>query len=150
MSRPALHWRLRSSLIDYLNGLPDGEVRASDGATQDCSGRFHFANGERGVDSIRWTGRVELSGHHGMLHVAFREPELSFADSQPVLRAVCWDPVAEVWGPATLATLRPQGEPRPSSGEWVADARLHEDGAELLGRMHYWEGQPLDVVTVHA
>lgn len=85
-----------------------------------------------------------------MMHVEFKGPELSWAGPDPTLRAVCWDPVDETWDWATLAVLRPRDEALPSTGEWVADARLHDNGAELLGRMHYWEGQPLDVVTVHA
>ncbi|MEU4455420.1 HtaA domain-containing protein [Nocardioides sp. NPDC023903] len=150
MLEPALHWRLRSSLIDYLTGLPDGEVRVSDGAAIDSSGRFHFANGDRGPRTIRWNGRVKLCGHHGMMHIEFKDPELCWAGPSPTLLALCWDPVEETWGQAALATLRPHDEPRPTVGEWVADARLHDEGAELLGRMHYWEGQPLDVVTVRA
>jgi len=150
LSDLALHWRLRSSLVDYLTGLPDGEVRVFDGAAIDSSRRFQFTNGDLGSDAIRWSGRVKLSGHHGMMHVEFKDPELSWAGPHPTLRAVCWDPVDDVWRWTTLAILQPHDERQPSSGEWVADARLHDEGAEFLGRMHYWEGQPLDAVTVLA
>ena len=148
LSEPALHWRLRSSLVDYLTGLPDGEVRVSDGAAVDSAGRFHFINGDRDADTIRWRGRVTLSGHHGMMHIEFRDPELSWAEACPTISATCWNPVEEVWGPAKLATLRPLNESLPAVGAWFAEAKLHDEGAELLGRMHYWEGQPLDRVTV--
>ncbi|MFC7432050.1 MULTISPECIES: HtaA domain-containing protein [unclassified Agrococcus] len=72
----SLVWRIKASLIDYVRGMPDGEVLLDDGVAETAGGfAFPPLGTEGGV--LRFGGCVTFQGHSGMMHVELSEPSLT-------------------------------------------------------------------------
>lgn len=117
-----LHWSVKRSLVDYVRAQPDGRIDVSDGAREE-DGAFVFP----ALGGGRFTGRVVLTAHHGMLRVALGEPSLEPAEAPSEL----W--IDDGQGRLPFAALDSDGT-----------ATLTADGADLFMAGPYEEGTALD------
>lgn len=78
MDGRALEWGVKASLLDYVRGMGDGTVDATDGATiTDAGIRFpgiRFPG--TGEPPLAFAGAVTLTAHGGMLHVTIAAPAI--------------------------------------------------------------------------
>ncbi len=140
MTAGALRWGVRASFLDYLRGLDDGEVTASDGAVFDgteCEFPLADATGaRRGRGILAFGGSARFRGHGGLLDLVLEAPQL---DLDAGVLTVASDghrvPVATV----ELGVI---------GAAWTSSpARLTREGAALLNDA-YRAGEPLDPVRV--
>lgn len=140
MTAGALRWGVRASFLDYLRGLDDGEIAASDGAVFDgteCEFPLSDAAGAgpgRGV--LEFGGSARFRGHGGMLDLVLAAPHLDLdAGALTVAGEGRRIPVATV----ELGVI---------GAEWTsAPTRLTREGAALLNDV-YRAGEALDPVRV--
>lgn len=92
-----LEWGIKRSLVKYISGMHDGSTEVAEPASI-CEGGFHFpaavpsaavptdevplpaaphtAGSPEGDGILRFAGSVTLTGHSGMLKLAFTDPWL--------------------------------------------------------------------------
>ena len=78
-----LRWAVKESLLNYIEGLPDGQVDVTEPAYRD-SQEFVFPKSSEVLDfdlealtgDLRFQGRVLLTGHWGAMRVELSEPLL--------------------------------------------------------------------------
>lgn len=129
-----LVWGIKESLLAYVRGMGDGEVRL-DGATQEPSG---FAFPDAGGEGHSFTGSVSLSAHGGLMDVTLADPALvPDGDHWLLTIAEPYDAAARLPF-ARIDTLTPQAGFLIASG-----TTLTADGADLFFGP-YTAGTPLD------
>lgn len=72
----SLHWGIKASLLDYVRGMADGAVVASEGATPTDAGFRFPAASAAGPSPLAFRGAVALTGHGGMLRVTIADPAI--------------------------------------------------------------------------
>lgn len=127
-----LTWGIKSSLLSYVRGMPDGRVELSDGAEETASG-FAFPG-----DRTRFRGAVTLTGHNGMMRVRIGDPALVQRDGRWTLE------IADPDDPTARLVFAVLGEFDGSVGR---DVSLTDDGADLFFGP-YRAGTPLDDIAV--
>lgn len=133
-----LVWAIKESLLAYVRGAADGYVDVVDGAVEQPEGFVFPAVSEAEAgESMRFRGRVVLTGHRGMLYLEFAEPAIERGVAGAVLT------IADDEG-GRIAFAALDDIPAPGS---AVRARLTADGAELmLG--NYREGDELAPVAL--
>lgn len=131
----ALHWGIKSSLLGYVRGMPDGAVVVAGGAEERDDGfRFPGAGGS----DLAFRGSVTLTGHGGMMRVVIADPAIVEADGGWALEIADPDDAAARLRFATCTGF---------DGECATGAALTEDGADLFFGP-YERGTPLDDAAV--
>ncbi len=141
----ALHWGVKSSLLDYVRGMADGDILLDGGASEGGSGFVFPGNDDTGDGVLRFRGAVTLIGHGGMMRVVLHSPWLE--QTPDGWRLSIQDPDASG---ARLAFAEVATRSAQPDGTIVgAGTVLTGAGADLFfGR--YSEGTPLDDPAVHS
>ena len=148
-----LSWGIKRSFVDYIAGLPDGSVSATDGATATGSSLFCFSpessdyDVARGTGVLRFRGDVRLAGHHGMLLVRLLDPWVTFASGSGVLSISTG---ADGGQDRTAVGFLSASKPRDAGGFLVwehIDVVISPDGSELFDGQ-YAAGQPMDPLAI--
>ena len=140
-----LEWGSRESLLAYVGRLPDGDIRATEGAEFDGASVFRFPlhRAIRGGDDAveAWfLGTAELYGYEGMLYIAVKDPHVSIREGRLLLRGTdpvtgeCLDVAAgSVDARATRDGVLSVTAEHPRLSEAAADMFAHQypAGAEL-------------------
>lgn len=71
----SLQWGIKSSLLRYVQGMPDGTIEVSRGAAETAEG-FVFPATFTVEGELSFRGTVTLTGHGGMLHLPLSDPAL--------------------------------------------------------------------------
>ncbi|MGO1545323.1 MAG: HtaA domain-containing protein [Gulosibacter sp.] len=66
-----LNWAVRQSFLNYVERLPDGSIRAEDGARRTRSG-FVLCGRREGENRFEFDGTLRFSGYSGILNVEMR------------------------------------------------------------------------------
>jgi Htaa protein len=90
-----LDWGVKQSFRGYIAGpIAHGTITTSDGATKNADGTFRFPAGtpgtvDAGADTadLAFTGKVEFTGHDGLLHMTIEDIRLSLTGSGGTLVA---------------------------------------------------------------
>jgi len=133
-----LRWGVKHSLIDYVLGVYDGAIEASDGATREPDATFVFepdpAGDEDGVRRFR--GRVRITAYDGQMHIELADPWVeSDGDAGPTLTVF-----SELDGRRI-----PMARLAPREDGW--SATLTTLGADVLGPQ-YAPGAEIDPVRI--
>lgn len=143
----ALTWRIKDSLLRYIQVIARGSARVSDGAELSEDGAFTFPlrNVER--DDDRWlftfAGEARLVAHHGMLDIRIAAPQLLIGPDSGLLSAQSGEdlrrrPIAATPG-REVDPAQPVIEELP--------ATLLEQAVELFGTV-YAAGAELSALNV--
>lgn len=150
---PGLSWGIKRSFIDYITGLPDGSVSATDGATVAETSLFCFSpessdyDVARGTGVLRFRGDVRLAGHHGMLLVRLLDPWVTFTSGGGILSISTG--VGGGQDRTTVGFLSPS-TPVETGGSLVwehVDVVISPEGSELFDGQ-YAAGQPMDPLFI--
>lgn len=149
---PGLHWGIKSSFLDYVIRLPDGQGSVSAGAAPSELAVFvyepdgpEFDVVEGTVRTLKFRGDVRLSGHAGMLFVRIADPWITLMGDRVELSVV--DPASmSSTSRIVLATLELEASGLPGTlhAERVAlaaEATVHFNDV-------YSAGELLDPLTV--
>lgn len=124
-----LIWGVKASFLSYLTRMPD-LTSSVNGAIVTSGGGFYFPlesaddyDADTGLGTLRFTGDVRFSAHHGILFVMFASPWVTF---EP--------------GRATLSFVDPDSHPRLDRRRPMADLAVG-DWSEHLGA-RAWPGLP--------
>ena len=148
-----LTWGIKRTFMEYISGLPDGAVSASDGARVLASGEFCFApdgsefDPARGTGVLRFRGDVRVAGHHGMMFVRLLNPWVEFAAGHGILSISTGDGRGKER--ADVGSLR-TAAPRNMDGFLVwehVDVAVSEAGSELFDGQ-YAAGQAMDPLVI--
>jgi Htaa len=92
----ALRWGVKTSLVDFIRGLPDGTVSVANGAAEIRTGIFEFplqpelsawdARSEVGI--LQFGGQVVLRGHGRMLNYLIEAPSILIHGAEGILCVV--------------------------------------------------------------
>jgi hypothetical protein len=136
-----LAWGLRQSFVAYVEGLPDGLVRATGGAVR-ADDVFVFPGRRESANAWAFDGALHFRGHAGVLDVTFAAIRI---DAGGLSAEVAGEriPIARLADRAELA--RPGGAPSTRFGA----VTLTDDGAAVLGGV-YQTDTPADPVTIRA
>jgi hypothetical protein len=129
-----LRWSVKESLLGYVRAMPDGRILVEGGATETAAG-FEFAATEQ---ALRFSGRVTLTGHSGMMHVAIADPAIVSASTGWTL---------EIADPDDPAARMPFAALSGFDGVTAESAALTAEGADLFFGP-YTAGTPVDVPVV--
>ena len=152
-----LRWGIKSSFVEYIRRMPDGQGRLGAGAVPVGSlevlypperGELHTLDDGSIERSWTFRGEVRFSGHFGMLVVRVAAPALTVRDGMAELSVA--DPSAQEGGERLpLVTLRLDPQPAPDGIElWHGtDVRLTAAGTGLFNDV-YPEGEPFESLTV--
>jgi hypothetical protein len=152
-----LRWGIKSSFVEYIRRMPDGQGRLGDGAVPvglveilypPERGELHTMDDGSIERSWIFRGQVRFSGHFGMLVVRVAAPALTVRDGRAELTVA--DPSAtETGARLALVTLRLDPRPAPDGIElWQGtDVRLTAAGTGLFNDV-YPEGEPFEPLTV--
>lgn len=133
-----LEWGVRGSFLAYVDALPDGEVRAEEGATR-AGEVFHLPGQRIGEDLFAFEGRLRFSGYGGVLDVALEDFRVRLTGHGGEITTA----VSGMRVP--IASLRAATDEGPVRRfDTVA---LTDDGAAILGGV-YSPGAPADPVTI--
>lgn len=140
-----LRWAVKASLVSYVATQKGGVVEVSDGA-ENASGRFLFPLDERADPGgvLRFSGRVRLVAHEGLLDITLEAPWVSVGP-EPTISVIVTTPET---GSERLDLARLSLIPEDSylwRGERV---RLTLDGALTLGGLQYHEHQLIDDLEI--
>ncbi len=138
---PGLTWPIKASFVDYVLGMEDGELNASDGATVSADHIFTFEP----AGALSFRGDVRFVAHFGMLAVQIANPHIEFGPETAVL-------TVETGGQRfALATLvMPEPESTDTLLAWHgALPRLTPAGSSLFNGVYPpgHELDPLDIVV---
>ncbi|ALJ18879.1 HtaA domain-containing protein [Microbacterium sp. No. 7] len=134
-----LRWGVKRSLVRYVAGVPDGLLRAFDGAVADDEQVFVFAADGSGADGVRrFRGSLEFTAHEGMLRIELSDPWVE-SDVEGALLTV-FSPMDD--RRVAMARLTPAGD-----AAWTAE--LLPRGADVLGPQ-YFAGTAIDPVRIGA
>jgi hypothetical protein len=136
-----LEWGVRTSLLAYVEALPDGCVQAGDGAIRRGE-VFAIPGRPTGADVFAFDGTVHFAGHHGVLDVTLTAFRLHRTGETAELFA---DIAGELTRIAELAGVRTDDGALLHSGM----VTLTDDGAAVLGGV-YSPGTPLAPITVRS
>ena len=148
-----LSWGIKRSFIDYISGLPDGSVSATEGATVAGASLFYFSpessdyDVARGTGVLRFRGDVRLAGHHGMLLVRILDPWITFTSGSGVLSISTGDGGGQ--DRTVVAYLSPS-KPLDADGSLVwehVDVVISPEGSDLFDGQ-YAAGQPMDPLSI--
>lgn len=116
--RGHLDWRIKASLLDYVRGMGDGTVEATDGAESTDTGlRFPRTAG------LAFRGAVTLTAHGGMLRVTIADPAI-------VKTPTGW--AIEIADPHDLLSRMRFATIAVFDGEHASGTALTQDGADLF------------------
>lgn len=140
MSSGALRWGVRTSFLDYLRALDDGEANAGgDAAFDGAEFQFPLADAAgfdpatgRGI--LTFSGSARFRGHGGMLDLVFADPHLTCGDEGALTVDVDGRRV-----PFAMVDL--------GAGWTDAPAALTREGSALLNDV-YPPGAQLDPLSV--
>lgn len=139
-AHPRLEWEVKDSFVAYVEGLPDGCVKAFDGAVR-SQGSFLFEGQQVAEGLFSFTGSVHFFGHMGLLDLTLTALRLRVASSEAVL-------TAEV-GPSRVRVAEGKERQVSDDGSMLLDpVTLTGDGAALFGDV-YAPGSLLSPVIVH-
>ena len=142
-----LIWGLKTSLLGYVEALPDGSITVSGGATRAVGGEIRFPFAERsspaGRPEVRFTGSVILSGHSGVMRIGIRDPWIELAPDGAVLTVI--DEALDD-GLSRITVARVTVVTDGDSSWHCTPVRLTADGALILGALQYYEGMAVDDV----
>lgn len=114
----ALRWGIKASLLEYVRGMGDGTVVATDGAAETTEG-IRFA----GATGLAFRGAVTLTAHGGMLHVTIADPAI--VETASGWRLAITDP-HDPSRRMTFATIAA------FDGRLASGTALTQDGADLF------------------
>jgi hypothetical protein len=135
-----LRWRIKESLLGYLNRLPDGLMLWSDPRRP---GEFPLEERRSGAGALQFEGSVRLLGHAGMLNVLLESPSLNLEVGVLQVKTRLTD------GPVAILLLGPVEITEQDQAYMIRypDPRLTNDGAVVFGG-NYREGEILDPLEV--
>jgi hypothetical protein len=83
-----LDWGVRESFRDYLgNAFVGGEITVADGAT-DNGTSYRFTTDSYAGSTVKFTGSVHFTGHHGVLDVKYSAPHIRFTSTTTAVLSV--------------------------------------------------------------
>jgi LPXTG-motif cell wall-anchored protein len=89
-----LDWGLKQSFRNYISGpIAHGTITTSEGATRNADGTFRFpsatGSGDAGADTaaLAFTGKVEFTGHDGLLFMTIEDIRVALTGSGGTLVA---------------------------------------------------------------
>lgn len=133
-----LAWGIRGSFLAYVDALPDGVIRAENGATR--SGQVFQLPGRRiDEDGFAFEGRLRFFGYGGVLDVALEHFRARLTGHGGEITTV----VSGVRIP--IASLRGASDEGPVRR--FDTVTLTDDGAAILGGV-YSPGASADPVTI--
>ncbi|WP_091470982.1 HtaA domain-containing protein [Paenarthrobacter nitroguajacolicus] len=134
----SLMWGFKRSFVNYIEGMSDGQVHLTDGASRHGAG-FVFPFGYRQGSSLMFQGSVQFTGHFGMLNLNVEGLRLSQAgDRVSILIAD-----EEVDGGQLMLA---SGTLNPASAV-IESVRLSREGADLFFE-NYKPGEPLEDIQL--
>jgi hypothetical protein len=134
--RGMIRWGVKESFRAYIDGLPDGEVAVTNGASHELDGRFTWPLVAADGGVFRAAGEVRLGGHGGMLAVSLSELRVTVEGDTAVI-AVGGEPVRIARGTVTTNTDR----------GLLIETTVTTMGSELLGGV-YPVGTALDHLEI--
>lgn len=163
-----LVWGVKTSLVNYVRGLEDGQLAVQSPATvmPPAAGsgegeRFAFAPEPQGshfnsatcTGHLRFQGSVVFSGHFNTLRVLLADPRLDLTEGQGTLSVRTGGAIGTPrWDAIATAKVRSPSPPAQPGLALDLDLFLTAAGRLLLGQQ-YPVGQalaPATVATVHA
>lgn len=89
-----LDWGVKQSFRNYISGpIAHGTITTSEGATRNTDGTFRFPEGTGSVDAdantaeLAFTGKVEFTGHDGLLYMTIEDIRVTLTGSGGTLVA---------------------------------------------------------------
>ena len=163
-----LVWGVKTSLVNYVRRLEDGEVAIQPpakvvppvaGSSEGEGERFAFAPEPQGshfdpatcTGHLRFQGSVVFSGHFNTLRVALADPRLDLTEGQGTLSVRTSGAIGTPRWDA-IATAKVRSTSSPAQPGLAVDLFLTSAGRLLLGQQ-YPVGQalaPATVAAVHA
>ncbi|MGN6128579.1 MAG: HtaA domain-containing protein [Humibacter sp.] len=142
----SLEWPIRRSLVEYVDGLEDGEVTLVDGAESSPDG-FRFPSAGRSDDGVlRFSGSVVLTGYEGALTFPVVEPWIEPEDD--AFQLTIQDP-ADPAARMRLVSIA-QLESQPDRSKLGSGVTLATPGSLLLVFGPYVAGKPFDDLRITA
>lgn len=143
----ALSWRIKDSLLRYVQVIARGSASVSDGAQLSDDGVFTFPLHGVECDGDRWLysfgGEARLIAHHGMLDIRIAAPQLLISPDSGLLSAQSGEELRRL--PIAATDGRAVDPAEPAIEE--LPATLLEQAVELFGTV-YAAGTELSALHV--
>jgi hypothetical protein len=140
-------WSVKDTFLQYIRGMPDGDITWSNGAAVTDAGQFYFplasSTHNSGVTTLCFGGQVRFTAHRGLLSVFISEPIVrvrSDAAQLSVRLGSKEQHIADI-------DLSPRIIDHDVAMWLDAKAHLAGDGAEMFGGT-YSLGEPLAPLTI--